>query len=199
MRSRCRRSIIAASTPSSAASKSSVTMQPSSVPSSGNNEAGPHTRISPQPSARNACRSERATRECFTSPTMTTLSFEKSSPLAWRKVSMSSRPWVGWLLRPSPALSNTVPGCAASASSATAPSRLWRTTKACTPIASSVFRVSRSASPLVVDAVEASKFSRSAPSRCAASEKLERVRVDGSKNSVHTALPASTSRSAVPP
>ena len=199
MRSRCRRSIIAASTPSSIASRSWPTAQPARVSSSGSSEAGPHTRISPQPSARSACRSERATRECFTSPTITTFSCEKSTPLAWRRVSMSSRPWVGWLLRPSPALSSTVPGSAAAASSATAPSRLWRTKNACTPMASSVFRVSRSASPLVVDAVEASKLSKSEPSRCAASEKLERVRVDGSKNNVQTALPASAWRCAVPP
>ena len=56
-----------------------------------------------------------------------------------------------------------------------------------------------SASPLVVDEVEASKLSRSAPSRCAASEKLERVRVEGSKNKVQTALPASAWRTPVPP
>src|SRR3546814_4422579 len=46
-------------------------------------------------------------------------------------------------------------------------------------------------SPLVVDEVEASKLRTSAPSRCAARWKLSRVRVEGSKNSVHTAVPAS--------
>ena len=47
---------------------------------------------------------------------------------------------------------------------------------------------------LLVDEVDASKFSTSAPSRCAASVKLMRVRVDGSKNSVHTAMPSSARR-----
>ena len=45
-----------------------------------------------------------------TSPTISTFSFEKSAPLAWRRVSMSSRPWVGCALRPSPALSSAVSG-----------------------------------------------------------------------------------------
>ena len=49
-------------------------------------------------------------------------------------------------------------------------------------------------SPLRVDEVEASKLSTSAPRRCAASWNELRVRVDGSKNSVHTAEPASTWR-----
>src|SRR3546814_5883569 len=53
------------------------------------------------------------------------------------------------------------------------------------------FSVSSAVSPLVVDEVEASKFRMSAPSRCAARWKLSRVRVEGSKNSVHTAVPAS--------
>ncbi len=147
---------------------------------------------------RRACRSERATRECFTSPTISTLSREKSAPLAWRRVSMSSRPWVGCALRPSPALTRRVPGPARAASAATAPSTLWRTMNPRTPIASMVRSVSSAVSPLLVDEVEASKFSTSAPSRCAASWKLRRVRVDGSKNSVHTAMPASRLRAAAP-
>ena len=63
----------------------------------------------PVPSVRSACRSERATRECLTSPTINTFSFEKSAPLAWRRVSTSSKPWVGCALRPSPALTRAVP------------------------------------------------------------------------------------------
>ena len=191
--------MITASTPFSITSKSSPTTQSRRVPSSGNNEAGPHTRTSPVRKACSACKSLRATRECFTSPTIKTFIAEKSGPLACRKVSMSSSPWVGWLLRPSPALISTVPGNAERASAATAPSVLWRTTKPCTPIASSVLSVSRSLSPLVMDAVDASKLSRSAPSRWIARLKLQRVRVDASKNSVHTALPASTPRIPVPP
>ena len=199
MRSRCRRSIITASTPSSAESKSSGTTQSASVASSGSSEAGPNTRISPVPSVRKARRSLRATRECFTSPTISTFSPEKSVPLAWRRVSMSSRPWVGWWLRPSPAFTSAVPGAAAAASAATAPSSRWRTTKPRTPIASMLRRVSSAVSPLLVDEAETSNARVSAPSRCAASRKLERVRVDGSKNSVHTAVPASALRNAVPP
>ena len=115
----------------------------------------------------------------------------KSPPLAWRMVSMSSRPCVGCALRPSPALTSAVPASADWASTATAPSTWWRTTKPRTPIASMLRSVSIAVSPLLVDEVDASKLSTSAPRRVAASWKLERVRVDGSKNSVHTALPAS--------
>ena len=50
-----------------------------------------------------------------------------------------------------------------------------------------VLSVSRAVSPLVVEDVDASKLSTSAPRRCAASWKLRRVRVDGSKNSVQIA------------
>ena len=78
---------------------------------------------------------------------------------------MSSRPWVGWALRPSPALTRAVPGPATSASSATAPSPAWRTMKPRTPIASMFCNVSRAVSPLVVDEVAASKPSTSAPRR----------------------------------
>ena len=199
MRSRCRRNIITASTPSSAESKSSGTTQSASVASSGNSETGPNTRISPVPSVRKARRSLRATRECFTSPTISTFSAEKSVPLAWRRVSMSSRPWVGWWLRPSPAFTSAVPGAAAAASAATAPSSRWRTTKPRTPIASRLRSVSSAVSPLLAEEVDASNASVSAPSRCAASRKLERVRVEGSKNSVHTAVPARVWRDSVPP
>ena len=203
MRSRCRRSIITTSAPTSASSKSRVTWQPCRVSSSGSSDSGAQTRISieddsPAPSVRSACRSERATRECLMSPMIATLSFEKSRPLAWRRVSMSSRPWVGCALRPSPALISAVPRSAAAASAATAPSSLWRITKPRTPIASMFFSVSRAVSPLVVDEVAASKLSTSAPSRCAARWKLRRVRVDGSKNSVQIALPASASRASCP-
>ncbi len=194
MRSRCRRSIISASAPSSRASKSWPTMQPLRVSSSGSSDCGPQTRISPTPSVRRACRSVRATRECFTSPTISTFIFEKSLPLAWRRVSMSSRPWVGCALRPSPALINAVPSPAAAANWATAPSSGWRTTKPRTPIASRFFSVSQAVSPLRVDEVDASKLSTSAPSRWAASWNELRVRVDGSKNSVQTAEPPSTWR-----
>ena len=85
MRSRCRRSIITTSTPSSAASKSSTTVQPCSVASHrAAAPPAPQTRISPAPSVRSACRSERATREWRTSPTI--------SDLQLREI---RRPWPG--------------------------------------------------------------------------------------------------------
>ena len=54
-----------------------------------------------------------------------------------------------------------VPGFAAAASAATAPSFLWRITKPRTPIASRFLNVSSAVSPLVVDEVDASKLSTS--------------------------------------
>ena len=199
MRSRCRRSIITASTPASMASKSSPTTQPARVPSSGSSAAGPHTRISPVPSVRKACRSDRATRECFTSPTISTFNLEKSPPLACLSVSTSSRPWVGWARRPSPALTRVVPSPACCARASAAPSSGWRTMNPRTPIASRFFSVSSAVSPLREDEVEASKLITSAPRRCAAIWKELRVRVDGSKNSVQTVVPSSELRFCVRP
>src|SRR5690606_9475708 len=124
---------------------------------------------------------------------------EKSSPKAWRRVSMSSRPWVGCARRPAPALTRAVPGLAAAASSSIAPSPEWRTMKPRTSIASMFFRVSQAVSPLVVEEVAASKPSTSAPRRWLARWKLSRVRVDGSKNRVHTAVPARAWRASAPP
>ena len=63
MRSFCRRNMIATFAPSSAASKSSNRRQCANSSTSGSSCAGAHTRRSRTPSARNACTSERATRE----------------------------------------------------------------------------------------------------------------------------------------
>ena len=175
MRSRCRRSIITASTPSSAASKSCVTTQPSSVRVVGQQrlraaDADLARRPACAARAGRSARRANASRRRRSAPSAA----RNPSPLAWRKVSMSSRPWVGCALRPSPALISAVPGrgvqrpvprprrrpCGARRSRAR-PSLRW----SCS--------VSRAVSPLLVDEVEASKFSTSAPSRCAASWKLE--------------------------
>ena len=199
MRSRCRRSMNTASTPSSAASRSPPTLQPARVASSGSRLAGPQARISPMSSARSACSSERATREWRMSPTTATFSAPKSTPLAWRRLSTSSRPWVGCALRPSPALTTAVPGCAEAASIAAAPSSRWRTMNPRTPMASMLRKVSSAVSPLLVDEVEASKASTSAPSRWAARWNDSRVRVDGSKNRVQAATPASAVRGSAAP
>jgi hypothetical protein len=185
------------SVPAMAASKSSVSTHCGNSAASGINARGEHRRISLTPSAVSACTSERATRECFTSPQIVTVSLLKSGR-CWRMVSTSSRPWVGWARLPSPALITDTPLIACRTSSSGVPDTLWRTTMASRCMASSVCRVSNSASPLAVDEKPMSKLITSAPSRRAASSNEVRVRVDGSKNRFRMVRPFSKSSLRVP-
>ena len=89
-------------------------------------------------------------------------------------------------MRPSPALTSAVPGSRLRRERGDRAVVLVAHDEAVHAHRLEVRIVSRAVSPLLVDEVDASKFSTSAPRRCAASWKLERVRVEGSKNSVHT-------------
>ena len=71
------------------------------------------------------------------------------------------------------------------------PVDLWRTTNASTPIAAIVSIVSRRLSPLFTLDVLTLKSSMSADRRLAAVSKDSRVRVESSKNRLHTVLPRS--------
>ena len=110
-------------------------------------------------------------------PTMATVR-PSSSPLFWRMVSMSRRPWVGCSWRPSPALiTDALVHCAMRCGAPAAP---WRTTIASTPIASIVCTVSSRLSPFFTDEVDTAKFIVSADSRFAAVSNDSRVRVESS-------------------
>ena len=71
------------------------------------------------------------------------------------------------------------------------PADRWRTTTQSTPIASMVWTVSRTDSPLLTEDEETEKFMVSADSRRAAASKDSRVRVESSKKSQATVLPRS--------
>jgi hypothetical protein len=60
------------------------------------------------------------------------------------------------------------------------PAEEWRTTRASTPMASTVWQVSRSDSPFLTDDEDRAKFMVSADSRLAAISNDSRVRVDSS-------------------
>lgn len=70
-----------------------------------------------------------------------------------------------------------------------APESAWRTTNMSAAIASRLRKVSNSVSPLLVDEVETFSVITSADKRWAASSKVVRVRVEFSKNTLHTVLP----------
>ncbi|CFW09670.1 Uncharacterised protein [Bordetella pertussis] len=78
MRSFCRRSMMTTSASRSPSSMSVQTRTPICASPSGSSVAGATTRTSGTPSVVRAWMSERATRECSTSPTMATVSWLKS-------------------------------------------------------------------------------------------------------------------------
>src|SRR5439155_585491 len=190
-RSRWIRSAITASAPSSARSRSDSYVTPcGSCPhrhAVGISVGGPASVIR-APSGRSVLMSERATRLCRTSPTMTTR-FPSRSPTASRSVYASSTPCVGWACQPSPALIT-----AAAVRSATkygAPEAAWRITTMSPPKASSVRTVSSKVSPFSTLDPPAVMFVTSAERAFAASSNETRVRVDASAKKRITVLPRS--------
>src|SRR6267143_378851 len=118
-------------------------------------------------------------------------------------VKRSSRPWVGWAWRPSPAFTTCSCGLTLRAIRYGAPEELWRTTKMSACIADRFATVSRSDSPLVCEESAMLRLITSAERRLAAISNVVRVRVEGSKNRLNTLLPRSngtffTSRSVTP-
>ncbi len=139
---------------------------------------GPHSHRS-APAAVRLQMFERATRECSTSPRITTLRPATDPPSSRpRIVYRSSSAWVGWACQPSPALSTLPPNV--SAARYGAPLTAWRMTSIPAPSASMVRTVSTSDSPLVTDEVDAAMLVTSALRFLAAISKLTRVRVDAS-------------------
>ena len=140
--------------------------------------AGPHSHRS-APAAVSVQMFERATRECRTSPRITTLRPARdASPVCDRIVYRSSRAWVGWACQPSPPLSTEPPKI--SAARYGAPLTLWRITSIWAPSASTVRTVSTSDSPFDTDDEAAAMLTTSAERFLAATSKLTRVRVDAS-------------------
>src|SRR5882724_11374892 len=202
MRSLCSRSITTTSQSRSPSRMSWNTFTPSASTPAGSKVCGPITRTSGAPSVVSPWISERATRECNTSPMIATVRREKSF-LKWRMVNRSSRPCVGCAWRPSPALITCSCGLTWRAMRKGAPEELWRTTKMSACIAERLATVSSSDSPLVCEEMAIFRLMTSAESRLAAISKVVRVRVDGSKNRLKTLLPRNsgtffTSRSVTP-
>ena len=110
-------------------------------------------------------------------------------PLRSRMVKASSNACVGCSCAPSPALMT----CAFNTRERKcgAPLALWRMMMKSALSACKLSAVSLSVSPFLNDDASAEKFTMSAESRCAASSKLMRVRVDGSTNKLTTVLPRS--------
>ena len=122
---------------------------------------------------------ERATRECSTSPRITTLRpASEASPRCERIVYRSRSACVGWACQPSPPLSTEPPNT--SAARYGAPLTLWRMTSMWAPSASTVRIVSTSDSPFATDDVAAAMLTTSAERFFAATSKLTRVRVEAS-------------------
>ena len=101
-RSRWMRSIITTSASRTPAASSVWSSAPKAARSRGTSVGGP-TRRTVDPSARSACRFERATRLCRMSPTIATVSPSRR-PRCSRIVSRSRRACVGCSWQPSPAL-----------------------------------------------------------------------------------------------
>ena len=114
---------------------------------------------------------------------------ERLAPLAMRMVYMSSRPWVGWAWRPSPALTTCTCGAQCCAIRCGAPLSLWRTTNMSACIADRLAIVSSKLSPLLALLLAMSRLMTSALKRLAAISKVVRVRVLFSKNRLNTLLP----------
>jgi len=102
MRSRCSRSIITMSASRSPSRMSRVASTPNRSMPEGISVEGATTRTR-APSALSRMMFERATRECRTSPQITTIN-RSMRPLLRRMVSASSSAWVGCSCEPSPAL-----------------------------------------------------------------------------------------------
>src|SRR3989344_3386896 len=83
-------------------------------------------------------------------------------------------------------------GHTCSAIKCAAPESAWRTTKMAAAMASRLRRVSNSVSPLLVELVDTLRLITSADRRWAANSKVVRVRVEFSKNTLHTVLPRSS-------
>src|SRR5688572_8261584 len=116
---------------------------------------------------------------------------------------MSSRPWVGWAWRPSPALITWISGATCFAIRYGAPLEACRTMNMSACIAARLATVSSTDSPLVAEEMLIARLITSAERRFAAISKVVRVRVEGSKKRLNTALPRSsgtffTSRSVTP-
>src|SRR5206468_657861 len=180
---------MAPSASSSARSRSaSYVTQAGSCPrrhASGMSVGGPES-VMRAPSGTRVWMSERATRLCRTSPTMT-IRFPCRSPSAPRSVYASSSPCVGCACHPSPALMT-----AASLRSATkygAPDDACRITTTSPPSACSVRTVSRSVSPFSTLEPLALIVVTSAESAFAASSNDTRVRVDASAKKRITVFP----------
>jgi hypothetical protein len=110
-------------------------------------------------------------------------------PFRSRMVKASSSAWVGCSCAPSPALMTLA--LSTRARKCGAPDALWRMTMKSALSASRLRAVSLSVSPFLNDEASAVKLMMSADSRCSASSKLMRVRVDGSTNRLTTVLPRS--------
>src|ERR1051326_7664037 len=108
-------------------------------------------------------------------------------PLCSRMVKASSRAWVGCSWAPSPALITLA--LRKRDRKWGAPVGVWRMMMMSALRASRLRAVSLSVSPFLNEEASAEKLITSAVSRCAASSKLMRVRVDGSTNRLTTVLP----------
>ena len=99
-------------------------------------------------------------------------------PFFSRMVKASSSAWVGCSCAPSPALMTLA--LRTRDRKCGAPEALWRMTMKSALSASRLRAVSLSVSPFLSEEASAEKLMMSAVSRCSASSKLMRVRVDGS-------------------
>src|SRR2546426_6079602 len=149
--------------------------------------SGPHTPTS-APSFNSPQMLERATRECWMSPTRQTFS-PAIVPCRSRIVSRSSSAWVGCSCVPSPALT-TLERMRLPRNRA-APDDGWRITTMSIRIASRFFAVSTSVSPFCTALPDAATFTVSADRRFSANSKEMRVRVEASKNRLTIVLPRS--------
>ena len=106
---------------------------------------------------------------------------------------MSSRPCVGCAWRPSPALMTWISGATWRAMRYGAPLSLWRTTNMSACIADEVgHRVEQRSRPWSADETLIARLITSADRRFAAISNVVRVRVEGSKKRLNTALPRSS-------
>src|SRR5882672_9395788 len=102
---------------------------------------------------------------------------------------MSSRPWVGWAWRPSPALITCRCGATWLAMRCAAPLEECLTTNMSACIAERLSTVSSSVSPLLDEDAAIFRLMTSAERRLAAISKVVRVRVEGSKNRLKIDFP----------
>lgn len=158
---------------------------------------GGETSVTSAPSVVSSQTLERATRECSTSPTITTRRPLRSRPRLsapnrrLRIVKASSSACVGCSWVPSPAFTTPAEIQPLVASVCGAPEPGCRTTTASAPIASRVCAVSFRLSPLETLDPFAAKLITSAERRLAAASNEMRVRVESSKKRFTTVLPRS--------